>query len=99
MRGTTPIHLFRLPFDASLIKSVKITYSHDKTPVLVKETEDCTLQSNIISVKLTQEETLLFENNWLVDIQLRVLLENGDALRSDVFHRFTGVLLDEEVLK
>ena len=98
MRGTTPLHLFKLPFDTSLVKSVKIIYSHDQTPVLVKETAHCTLDGNRITVKLTQEETFLFENNWLVEIQLRVLMENGDALRSKIFHRFTGVLLDEEVL-
>ena len=98
MRGTTPTHIFTLPFDADLIQSLKITYAHDGEVILTKQMQDCSVGSNMIMLKLTQEESLLFGNNWLVDIQLRLLLNNGDALRSKVYHRFTGVLLDDEVM-
>lgn len=98
MRGTTPTHIFRLPFDTALIKSVRITYAHNKKPVLIKETEQCTLEGDTITVRLTQEETLLFKNNWDVEIQLRVLKTDGDVLRSEIYHRYTGVLLDDEVM-
>ena len=98
MRGTTPTHIFTLPFDTDLIQSVKITYAHDGEAVLVKYAQHCAMEGNMIMLKLTQEETLLFQNNWLVDIQLRVLMSNGDALRSKVYHCFSGVLLDDEVM-
>lgn len=98
MRGTTPTHLFTLPFDTALIKSIKITYAHNKIPVLIKQTEDCTLEDHTVTVRLTQEETLLFENNWVVEVQLRVLMNNGDAIRSKVYNISAGVLLDDEVL-
>lgn len=98
MRGTTPTHVFTLPFETALVKAVKVTYVHDGATVLVKENQDCTMEGSTVTVKLTQEETLLFENNQLVQIQLRVLLQNGDALRSVVYHCHTGVLLDDEVM-
>lgn len=98
MRGTTPTHMFKLPFDTAQIKSIKVTYAHDKIPVLTKLTEDCTLVDHTITLRLTQEDTLLFENNWLVEVQLRVLMQNGDALRSKVYCLNAGVLLDDEVM-
>lgn len=98
MRGTTPTHVFKLPFDTALIKSVKITYTHNKIPVLVKLTEHCAMDDHTITVRLTQEETLLFENNWLIELQMRVLTQDGDALRSKVYSLNAGVLLDDEVL-
>ena len=98
MRGTTPTHTFELPFETALIKSVRITYAHNKKPVLVKKTEQCVMEGSTVSVKLTQEDTLLFENNWLVEIQLQILTKDGDALRSEICNRYTGVLLGDEVL-
>ena len=98
MRGTTPTHIFTLPFDTDLVQSLKITYAHDGEVILAKQTQDCSMGSNMIMLKLTQEESLLFENNWLVDIQLRLLLSTGEALRSKVYHCFAGVLLDDEVM-
>ena len=98
MRGTTPKHMFKLPFDTALIKELKITYAHNREIVLVKEKQHCTLEGNTVTVRLTQEETLLFENNWNVEIQLRILKKDGDALRSKIYNRFTGVLLDDEVM-
>ena len=98
MRGTTPTHIFTLPFDTDLLQSVMVTYAHNGEPILVKQTQDCAMGGNMVMLKLTQQETLLFGNNWLVDIQLRLLLKSGDALRSKVYHRVTGVLLGDEVM-
>lgn len=99
MRGTTPTHIFTLPFDTQAVKTVKVTYAHNGEIMLEKQTEDCTMQGNTVSVKLTQEETLLFDNNQLLQLQIRVLLYNGDALRSVIYHCHTGALLDDEVIK
>ena len=98
MRGTTPTHIFTLPFETTLVKGVKVTYAHNGDIVLEKETQDCKLEGNTVTLKLTQEETLLFENNQLVQVQIRLLLHNGDALCSIIYHCHTGVLLDDEVM-
>ena len=98
MRGTTPTHVFTLPFETALVKAVKVTYAHNGQIVLEKETVDCEMEGNDIKLKLTQEETLLFDNNQLVQIQVRVLTQDGDALRSVIYHCHTGILLDDEVM-
>lgn len=98
-RGTTPTHTFTLPFDTGLIKSVRVVYAQGGKVVLTKNTDDCTLDGNTISYKLTQEESLCFRNNQQVEIQVRVLTASGESLASDVMSVFVGRCLDDEVIK
>lgn len=98
-RGTTPTHTFDIsPIEASVLSKVKITYAQGNTVVLVKRTEDCTLEGNTIKLTLTQEETLKFDHKKLVEVQVRVLTAGGDALASYIHNVTVGRLLDEEVL-
>lgn len=97
-KGTTPTHTFNIPLEASSIKTVKITYVQRDKEVLVKRTEDCTIEDGKIKTKLTQEDTFKFEHNTIVTIQLRVLTTDGDALASDLIMTSAGKCLDDEVL-
>ena len=97
-KGTTPTHIFEVELDTSTIKEVKITYSQRDQEVLVKRTEDCTIDSETISTRLSQEDTFLFEDNTLVTIQLRVLTTGGDALIAEPIIISIGKCLDDEVL-
>lgn len=97
-RGTTPTHTFEVDTDTSLIKEVKIIYSQKDKEILVKRTEDCTIEDGVISTKLSQEDTFLFEGNTIVTIQVRVLTMGGDALTSDLIMTGVGKCLDDEVL-
>ena len=98
-QGTTPTHIFNVGIDKKLISKVKIIYAQGDKIVLTKMTEDCTIADKKISVKLTQEETLRFTANSNVNIQLRILTVNNDALVSNVFSVQCGVLLDKGVLE
>ena len=97
-RGTTPIHTFYVEIDTSIIKEVKITYSQKDEEVLVKRTEDCTIEDGQISTKLSQEDTFRFEPNTVVFIQLRVLTTGDDVLISELIKASVGKCLDDEVL-
>lgn len=97
-KGSTPTHTFELPFDVGLISNFKITYAQGGSIVLTKTPEDCTLEGNTISTKLTQEETLLFSCNLPVQIQVRVLTNNENALVSDILQVPVKKCLDNEVL-
>lgn len=102
-RGTTPTHTFELPFDVSEVKSVQIIYKQEKkypfnSIVVTKNTSDCRLNGKEISVTLTQSDTLAFDNNQPVEIQLRVLTKNNTALVSDVITKNADVCLNNEVL-
>lgn len=98
IRGTTPKHTFTIPFDTSTIDDVRIIYAQGDEQKFVKELADCTLDGNTISVTLTQEQTFLFTDDKLVQIQLRVKTNTGEILSSDVLVVFVGKCLDTEVM-
>ena len=98
VRGTTPTHCFEVDIDTSRIKSLKITYAQKDEEIITKRTEDCEVDGNTISTKLTQEETFLFDSNERVGIQIRVLTHDGDVVNSDIMVASVGKCLDEEVL-
>lgn len=97
-KGTTPTHSFEVPLDTSLIKEVKITYSQRDKEILVKRTGDCTIGEGVISTRLSQEDTFLFDGNVTATIQLRVLTTGGDALMAEPIMMAVGKCLDDEVL-
>ena len=99
IQGTTPTHRFNIPLDASIIQRVKVTYAQSGKVLLVKEDAECRVEGGVIELKLTQEETLLFDEFSSVQIQVRVLTTGGDALASDVIRVPCGAILDKEVLE
>ena len=98
IQGTTPTHQFTIPMDASSVQTVRIAYAQKDEVLLVKSGDDCRVEGNVIEVKLTQEETLLFDEFSSVQIQVRVLTTAGDALASDLIRVPCGAILDKEVL-
>ena len=82
IQGTTPTHIFTLPFDGEIIHDVRIIYSQNDKVVFVKNSEDCTIRGNEVSTKLSQEETFLIDRHESVEIQLRILTTTGEALAS-----------------
>lgn len=98
-RGATPTHTFTLPFSTDEVSKVRVVYSQDNRPIVVKEMEDCAFEGNDVVVELTQEDTLKFDSSKFVDIQLRVLTLAEDSLVSDIIQKAVGACLDNEVLR
>ena len=98
-RGTTPTHTFTLPCDSSLIKSMMIIYAQDDVEVFHKDTEDCSFEGNTVKVTLTQSDTLLLDHKRNVQLQLRVLTNDGVAFRSNIETVAVGKILNDEVLE
>lgn len=80
--GTTPTHLFNLPFKVDIIDKVRVVYSQNDDPVLVKTNEHCTLEDKQIEVTLSQEDTFKFDRKLPVEIQVRILTTTNAALAS-----------------
>lgn len=99
IQGTTPLHKFDLPIDLNIIKSLSIIYSQHGDVVLKKNLEDCTTNENSVMVKLTQEETLLFNENTNVQLQVRVLTTTNEALASQIMRVPVYMILDKVVLE
>lgn len=99
IRGTTPKHIFNIPFDTKMIEKVRIIYAQHDYPILIKEKDDCTLQDKTITVELTQEETLKFDADYDVQVQMRILTTGGDALASDIKTVSCDEILESVVLQ
>lgn len=98
MRGTTPVHIFNIPFDTSAIESMRILYAQKEKVILTKVKEDCVLAEKSITVQLSQEDTLLFNSGSLVQIQIRVKTTDGNVSNSDIIEVPVGKCLENEVL-
>lgn len=83
--GTTPTHSFVLPISTDEVNKVEITYVQNNEIKLRKTEADCKLQDDVVSVKLMQKETFLFDENATVKIQVRVVTNGDDVLSSGIF--------------
>lgn len=98
MQGTTPKHIFAIPFDTSMVATCQVLYAQNDTVIITKDTEDCELDGKNIITHLTQKETFSFDHNVNVNIQIRVLTTGGDSLVSDIITVDVGRCLNEQVL-
>ena len=80
IQGSTPTHYFKLPINTSLVKECRVLYGQNDVLIFKKTTEDCVLYDDTIEVTLTQADTFNLTLGQLVQIQLRVLTTDGDAL-------------------
>lgn len=94
IRGTTPTICFKLPFDNEQIAECWLTISQRGQEVLTKEKGDITYDGEKYSVKLTQEDTLMLDDDQYAEIQLRIRTASGDAIASRVKQ-----IAVEEILK
>ena len=97
-RGTTPTHEFTLPIDASLIRRFLLTYTQNGEIILEKRETDMTINGNVWSVKLTQEEANLFTGGAIAHAQIRILTTGGDAMASGEHRFYVGPVFNDEVL-
>lgn len=98
--GTTPTHIFNLPRNIK-VEDFRITYEQGGKVVLQKEKNDenCEIDHiNVVTVKLSQKDSLQFASNATVRIQLKVKTTGGDVLVSNLIKKPTNILLDKGVI-
>jgi hypothetical protein len=96
--GATPTHTFNVPIDAEEIAAVRISYEQNGKILLSKNKEDCTLSGKQIIVKLSQEDSLKFDSNVIVRIQLKIRTTGDDVIISDIIKKTTNIVLDKAVI-
>lgn len=96
IRGSTPTHTFRVPFDTSTIDELHLIYSTNGKVRVRKTKEDCILKDNTIEVMLTQDDTLKLTEAF-VNIQLRVV-RDGVVFSSRALAVPVGKCLEDEVI-
>lgn len=103
-RGTTPIHKFVGPTDLSDASRMFISYAQNGKIILEKTLDDVTITKDpetdfcVVSVRLTQEETLIFDEHVQTSIQIRVAFPNETALASNIIVTSTARILKEGVI-
>lgn len=97
-QGTTPEFVFELPFSTDNIKNAKVIFASYGGTKLEKQFKDCHFEGNKITVKLTQSETFRFDCTKSLNIQLRILTHNDEALLSNTFVTDVCKCFDNEVL-
>ena len=97
-KGTTPTHIFTLDVDTSNLTDLRILYAQEEALVLEKTLTDCVLEDDAVSVTLTEDETFLFAPGIPVKIQVRIRLDDGSVLTSDLITIPVKRCLKEEKL-
>ena len=106
IRGSTQNLVFNIGINTEEVSQLWLTFSHSNrlnAEIFTKEINDVILDGASITVPLSQEETLaLNEYNIkekVVYIQLRVLLDDGQALASSIVEITVEHLLKGGVLE
>ena len=80
IQGTTPTHTFTIGINPEMVDELEIYYEQKGKLICTKRLEDCTVEGNTYIVKLTQKETLSFNDKDNVCVQARVKTTGGDVL-------------------
>lgn len=97
IRGTTPTHQFVLPFDRAFIKELSITYCQNDEVVIKRNKEECEIIDNTVTVTLTQQDSLSFWPDEIVEVQIKLLTYDGEVLASPKYRIAVEDALDTEV--
>ena len=98
-RGTTPTLTFTVPFDCSTITACSVAFAQNDVVVLEKKIGDCHLEGNVITVPLTEEDTLVFDcKKRALDIQLRIGC-GAERFASQIIHTHVDKILKDGCLE
>jgi hypothetical protein len=98
IRGTTPTLEFVLPFDTSLLAEAFVTLAQGGTVVVDKSLKDCNCSGDLLTVRLTQEDTLKLDDKINTEIQIRAKTVSGDAIASNITTVDTERILKDGVI-
>lgn len=96
--GCTEKHSFIIPFKPNEISAVSIVYEQNDRIVLKKTLKDCDFEGNEIFARISQEESLIFEDNRSVNIQLKIRLIDGTVTKSKIIQAVSDELIEREVI-
>lgn len=97
-RGTTPELKFELPFNASELTKISVAFEQEGKVIIEKTLADCELSGQTVTVKLSEADTLKFNHNAKLNMQLRCGI--GDKrIASDIICTSVGRILKEGELQ
>ena len=97
-KGCTCQNSFTIPFKEKNIKAIRITYCQDDKVLFEKQLEDCTFSDGKVIVNLSQEDTLKFDSFRIIEIQLKIKLNDDSVVKSNIIKTVTDEVLSCEVI-
>ena len=97
-KGCTCRNTFTLPFNTDKINAICIVYCQNDKVLLKKQLEDCSFSNKVVTVELSQEDTLNFDHSKIIKIQLKIKLKDDTVVKSNVIETITDELLCCEVI-
>lgn len=98
IQGSTQQHIFSLPFSNRPIEDVRIVYKQG-TKKIVKTGDEVTIIDRTAVVRLSQEETLLFDIGKIIEVQISIDTKQGKTLKSKIYRLHPERNLEKEVIK
>lgn len=97
-RGTTPTLIFNVDMDLTSAEELFITFRQDDRTIVEKTKDECVVETDKITMYLTQEDTLAFSSASRIRVQIRARFDNGDAFASNIVDVRTREILKEGVI-
>ena len=98
VRGTTPTLQFEFPFALTNVAELWVTLKQDNNIVLDKALADCELNGAVLTLRLTQQDTLKLNASLPVAIQIRMRTNDGNAVASNIITTSVGQILKDGVI-
>ena len=97
IRGTTPTLQFTISSNITMsdIQEMWLTFAQFGKVIISKTMKDMSIDNGVVTVTLTQDETLKLKSGRQTNMQLRLLLNDGTALASGVKRFSIGDVLQE----
>lgn len=87
IRATTPIHTFTIEsstIDLTHAKNIRLTYAQKGKKILEKNKSDLVVSDNTISYILSQSDTLLFSEDYPIEIQITVRTKDDVVVKTGI---------------
>lgn len=95
IRGTTPTLVFNLPFLASTVKYCEVYFAQEDNLLLTKTYSDCTLSEKKLQLTLSQEDTLKFDDEQRLQIQIRFVFNDDSVNATSIIKAKIGKILKD----
>lgn len=95
IRGTTPTIVFNLPFSADTVSNCEVYFSQADNLIVTKTYEDCVLEGTTLSVTLSQADTLLFDEEEKLEMQIRFVFTTGAVDATNIIKSKVGKILKD----
>ena len=100
-RGSTPTVTLEIEdVDLSQLKNLSVTFSQNgKILKKYKGDDAMVIEPHRLLITLTQEETLSFKSSYPVEIQVKMLTQEGKVIPTTIEQVPITAILDDEVMK